>query len=119
VIYFASAVGTDLVKIGYCAGDPMKRLRELQTGSSHELILLAALSGSQEDERRIHREFACYRVRGEWFQLPAKLLDDCVQAVYVVASTELWKQHDDLGGVDPVRLWQRDERAFVACAAGV
>ena len=56
------------VKIGYAA-DPYKRIRELQTGSSHELELLGFIPGSYETETLMHGYFEPYHIRAEWFRL--------------------------------------------------
>lgn len=59
------------IKIG-CSRDPLKRLAELQTGSSVKLRLLASIEKRSEAEARgfekwLHRSFAEYRTGGEWF----------------------------------------------------
>ena len=64
--YLLAADGTDLVKIGI-AKDPMRRLRELQTGQPMDLHLLWSVAGNYENDLHVH--FAAYRVRGEWFDL--------------------------------------------------
>lgn len=64
--YLIAADGTHLVKIGI-AKDPMRRLKELQTGQPMELQLLWSVAGNYENDLHVH--FAAYRVRGEWFDL--------------------------------------------------
>ncbi len=64
--YLVAAEGSHLVKIGI-AKDPMRRLRELQTGQPMELRLLWSVAGAYEHDLHVH--FAAYRVRGEWFDL--------------------------------------------------
>ena len=64
--YLVAADGTHLVKIGI-AKDPMRRLKELQTGQPMELRLLWSVAGNYENDLHVH--FAAYRVRGEWFDL--------------------------------------------------
>lgn len=73
MIYFAHAVGTDLVKIGFTAGEPAKRLKELQTGCAQRLELLAAVEGTVADEAECHRKFAHLRQQGEWFRFAPEL----------------------------------------------
>lgn len=80
MIYFAHAVGTDLVKIGFTAGEPAKRLKELQTGCPQRLELLAAIEGTEADEGRWHRDFATDRSKGEWFRLSAQLAIAIIKA---------------------------------------
>lgn len=67
IIYFCRAEGGGPVKIGY-AGDAEKRLRALQTSHHSELRLLNAIEGTLADEREVHRRFAKYRLKGEWFK---------------------------------------------------
>lgn len=64
--YLIAAEGTHLVKIGI-AKDPMRRLKELQTGQPMDLQLLWSIAGDYE--RDLHVHFCAYRVRGEWFDL--------------------------------------------------
>lgn len=64
--YLVAADGTHLVKIGI-AKDPMRRLKELQTGQPMDLHLLWSVAGNYENDLHVH--FATYRVRGEWFDL--------------------------------------------------
>ena len=68
-----------MIKYGY-SKDPASRLRSLQTGSSDELVLLESVCVGDRDvracERELHREFAVYRTRGEWFCLePTQAVD--------------------------------------------
>lgn len=58
-------------KFGF-SGEPLKRLRALQTGSSEALHLIESIAVPEdrvrEYERILHSEFAHLRVRGEWFR---------------------------------------------------
>lgn len=64
------------VKFGF-SKDPEGRLRSLQTGSEESLVLLETVrvpEGSvREYERLLHKEFAHYRTRGEWFKISGEL----------------------------------------------
>jgi hypothetical protein len=64
VYVIAAPDGTS--KIGI-AGDPEKRLRELQTGSPVLLTLVGAMPGGLALERLLHRRWAAHRIHGEWF----------------------------------------------------
>lgn len=59
-----------LCKFGF-SGDPHRRLRALQTGSSDTLVLLETVAVDDQSvrslERLLHQEFGHLRVRGEWF----------------------------------------------------
>jgi hypothetical protein len=79
-IYFVRAEGTNLVKIGWCKGVPLKRMRTLQTGSAHKLLLLADMPGDQRKERSLHASFKHLRSHGEWF-LDEGELSDTIDAI--------------------------------------
>lgn len=52
-VYFIQAEHGGPVKIGW-ARDPAKRLRELQTGSPHRLVVRATIAGALADEAALH-----------------------------------------------------------------
>jgi len=66
-VYFIECGRGGPIKVGR-AVDPEFRLAELQCGNPEELILLAHVSGGEALERRLHRELAEFRIRGEWFK---------------------------------------------------
>jgi len=66
-IYFVLAPNYFRIKIGYTSGDPVDRLRQLQSGSPESLQLLGSLSGSRVIEKWIHHHFDHLRQKGEWF----------------------------------------------------
>lgn len=68
-VYVMRAKGTNLVKIGFTAGDVEERRRALQTGCPHELVVELTFAGTVEDERRAHLHYRERRTIGEWFQL--------------------------------------------------
>lgn len=67
MIYFVQAVKSKAIKIGV-TNDPAKRLMQLQTGSHEPLVLLGTIPGDYTEESRLHRQFAPYRIHGEWFR---------------------------------------------------
>jgi Meiotically up-regulated gene 113 len=67
IVYFCQAASGGPVKIGY-ASDAEQRLKTLQTSHATELQLLNAIEGSFEDEKALHKRFAAYRIKGEWFK---------------------------------------------------
>jgi hypothetical protein len=69
------------VKIGKTLWDPMQRLRDLQTGSSATLALVAFTSSCTE--RQVHRRLHRWRLRGEWFRLTNELLVEIATWDYV------------------------------------
>ena len=64
----------ECIKIGYSA-NPRSRVSSLQTACSRLVRLLGTISGSEEDEKRLHERFAHLRVRGEWFRAHSELTE--------------------------------------------
>lgn len=62
-----------LVKIGYTADHPSKRLRNFQTGSPVCLRIWAYFDGSPSLEIALHNTFSSLRSHGEWFFIQRKL----------------------------------------------
>ena len=60
------------VKIGR-AKDVMRRLANLRTGTSEDLIIHALEPGSPRIEAQRHQQFASDRTHGEWFRCSPKL----------------------------------------------
>lgn len=70
-VYFAMAEGLR-IKIGYST-DPERRIREMQTGASAPLRLIATIPGNPATEREFHKRFKEYRLHREWFKFAGKL----------------------------------------------
>lgn len=76
VVYFALAVGGNLIKIGTVvdAGRVAKRMALLQPGCPYDLKVLLVLAGfGRREEVRLHRLYAPYCFRGEWFRCEGEL----------------------------------------------
>ena len=71
-VYAIREKDTGNVKLGI-SRDPQQRLRQLQTGNSSELELVAYRKAENRfaDERAIHADADAYRLRGEWFSAGA------------------------------------------------
>lgn len=69
-VYFI-ACGASQVKIG-TAVDPVARMATLQIGSPLPLRLIGSISGGGALEKRLHRRFVEYRVRGEWYEVAGR-----------------------------------------------
>lgn len=80
MIYLIRAAGTDLVKVGFTDRVPVARLRALQVGCPHHLVLEHELPGGPLDERRLHAQLEQHRDRGEWFRLPLEFAAAVVAA---------------------------------------
>lgn len=69
-VYLIRHPGDNAVKIGFTDGDPLDRLRSMQTGSASVLEMVAIIHDAPRAvERDLHRKFRSLQVRpnGEWF----------------------------------------------------
>ena len=62
----------EFVKIGITA-DIESRLRTLESSNPHALKVVALLAGGRALERALHKRFADYRHRDEWFRIEGAL----------------------------------------------
>lgn len=75
------------VKVGFTAGDPEKRIKNLQTGCPYPIKLLGYIFGSVEREQELHSVFDQYRGLGEWFEYSeyvASVIEDQLTSAPVV-----------------------------------
>lgn len=86
LIYYIACTETMRCKIGYTSGNPLKRLRALQTGSPTRLVLMACHPGTMEDEREIHQTFAEHGVHGEWFEASDQLIEHVSFVVWLAGT---------------------------------
>lgn len=61
-------------KIGM-SKNPTKRLKQLQTGNSNKLYLLASFKSNQYLEKFLHKLLSFDNIRGEWFELTVEKLE--------------------------------------------
>lgn len=74
-VYFIQQDGGDrLVKIGTTTRPVEVRLKELQAGQPHPLVILAHAPGGHYEEGRLHDRFGPHCVTGEWFRPHTDLL---------------------------------------------
>lgn len=73
LVYFIRGANNS-IKIGI-AQDVVKRIKELQGGSSSEFELLAVARGGIEYEKELHDRFDTANIRGEWFKPVPELLE--------------------------------------------
>jgi hypothetical protein len=53
--------------------NPEARLATLLTSSPDDLVLRSAFRGSPADERALHKNFAAFRLRREWFRFDEQI----------------------------------------------
>lgn len=79
-VYFIREIDSHYVKMGY-AIDVSRRLAELQIGTPHKLEVLYTIqveseSAARDIENAMHRRFDASHVRGEWYVLGQRDMDE-------------------------------------------
>jgi len=76
-VYLIWQAGTSLYKIGK-ANNPAKRLKDLQTGHSGKLHLIAEMEcqDALRKEFFLHHKYKSYRTHGEWFNIPPTVIHE-------------------------------------------
>lgn len=97
-LYIIQSRVTGAFKVGR-SSDPERRLKELQTGSPHELRIILVLENQGPRERILHRKLAGYRSqghqKGEWFIEPALAsLPDDVYGQFDLEMVSTWWESD-------------------------
>jgi len=75
MIYFIRAEETPYIKIGYTE-DLYRRMIKMQADCPVKLLVLKTIEGDKNYEKDIHKKFAAFHYRGEWFKLNEKLIED-------------------------------------------
>ena len=72
-LYFIKMGNQNLVKIGI-SQTPKQRLKELQTANPFKLYIINTLqvNNARELERKFHKIYDGFRMKGEWFKLPLR-----------------------------------------------
>jgi hypothetical protein len=73
-VYFVRCSASGLIKIGYSASHPDRRLCGLRGASATRLEPIGYIPGDRSTEGRIHAMFAADRDHGEWFRPSDRLL---------------------------------------------
>lgn len=85
-VYFVGAEEVCRVKIGFSFHDPDERFKPLETGSPVKLSKLGLMRGEFRREAELHRRFAKYRARLEWFHLVPEISD------FIAAEARNWEE---------------------------
>lgn len=96
-IYFIRCVSLKAIKIGQ-AGNPGKRLAEMQVGCPADLVMYGKCHGTKEDEKMLHAKFRSQKIRGEWFTETPEMMEfiDNVIAKGMPSRTEQDAKYDQL-----------------------
>jgi hypothetical protein len=91
-VYF---IGTDdeFIKIGFTT-NLLDRVRSLSTGSPRDFRVHLVVRGDRDDERELHRRFAAYHVRGEWFRFTEAIVKFIADRKAVDATASDWNLND-------------------------
>lgn len=73
-VYFILNKARNVVKIGFSI-DPEDRLYQLEQGTIDDLEVIATFTGGRKEERLLHKQFAKYRIRREWFSYAQEIKD--------------------------------------------
>lgn len=74
-VYFLHDAANKSIKIGWTAGDPLKRLYHCQIGNPNTLKLIGFVEGERVQEQEWHDRFGFYHLRGEWFREVENLME--------------------------------------------
>ncbi len=74
MIYFIRCALTGRVKIGF-SEKPWSRLVKMRVDCPTELVMASVIEGDKAAEAALHKRFAAFHVRGEWFSETAELRD--------------------------------------------
>jgi len=76
-IYLINQENTNLYKIGITKKDPLKRLKELQTGNGNNLLLIKTFKTKNDFklESALHAFYKMNKINSEWFELTQEQVD--------------------------------------------
>ena len=90
IVYLIEDRNNSTYKIGVTKGDPVKRLKKLQTGNSSELVLKYTYECEYPYrlETLLHTQYKLVNELNEWFALenPNEFLDKCAQLNNIIDS---------------------------------
>lgn len=71
------------IKIGY-SNDPDKRLKQLQTGASDQMVLewVQERADAHKLEKHLHRTFSKHKIFGEWFNADTLSIQEIRSAAF-------------------------------------
>ncbi len=72
-IYFILAERYDAVKIGFTRGAIADRLKHYKSATPYDYDLLKLIRGTMWEEKQLHKRFAKYQIRHEWFDYSDEL----------------------------------------------
>lgn len=92
MIYFIKAEETPYIKIGYTQ-DVHKRIVKMQADCPVKLTVIKTVEGDKDYEDELHRKFAAFHYRGEWFKMSESLIEDLT---VVKENEEVWEKLENI-----------------------
>lgn len=90
-LYLIFDAYSNALKIGF-GGIPEWRRRDLQIGNPNPLVLIGVMPGTRKDEKRLHRLFHLYAIRGEWFRFSRAICNAFGPDIYSIALESVIKE---------------------------
>jgi len=83
MVYFINSESNH-VKIGWTEDCIYKRLQVLQSSNPEHLEILYLIEGSQKQEKELHIHFKDKKIRGEWFNITKKEIEEILCAFNIL-----------------------------------
>lgn len=126
-VYFIRDADHGRIKVGF-SSNPNARLAQLQTGNSSKLEIAGLIVGGMEVETVLHRDFAAFAVRGEWFSEAGVLgwlqarayglpLGHCIAEIVDRPAVQAWYEWDAASGQHIRRVWNSATNTWVEAGA--
>lgn len=80
VVYFIRGDITGHIKIGFSKYSGEERIKSLKTGASEPIKVLCSIPGGKWLEKKLHKIYSDFLVKGEWF-MPAPTLIALITAI--------------------------------------
>ena len=95
------------IKIGHCRRGTLEtRVRNLQTGSVDKIHILGCIQGASA-ERKFHRRFKGFHIRGEFYKPAPEILKMITTLTELSALINQIEQHDVFGIVKDLKKQQQ------------
>ena len=93
-LYFIQSDVTGMIKVGR-SKDPVKRLKQLQTGNPNKLKLIASFENSGWKEKIIHERLEKWSEQGEWFncECVGSIPDDLYESIEYGSFDDWWAKN--------------------------
>lgn len=90
-LYIIQSDLTGMIKIGRSI-NPVKRLKQLQTGNPNKLKLIASFKNQGWKEKHLHEKLSRFRLEGEWFDYNCvgSLPDDLYELIEWGSFDDWW-----------------------------